>query len=123
MFTHRLSFTRLFFPPQSQLELYAMALLSMVDMVSDVMMIFRYWSSGKLSYALGTLVCITLNLTVQSLLLILTWDKEKQSCANQLREQLFVWTLIRPGVDAFRVSTNAGESVRGGAEKSHLRVN
>ena len=84
-----------------------MAFLSMFDMASDLAMIYRYTNSsqkGANSYALATGICVGLSLSIQAIGLFLI--NRKLPLLTQLREQLFVWTLVKPSIDAFRVATH-----------------
>ena len=48
------------------------------------------------------MICIGLNLSLQSIIVLGTKPLDKQ-----LKEQAIVWTLIKPGVDAYRMATKA----------------
>eukprot|EP00518_Triparma_eleuthera_P022167 CAMPEP_0197568442 /NCGR_PEP_ID=MMETSP1320-20131121/37322_1 /TAXON_ID=91990 /ORGANISM="Bolidomonas sp., Strain RCC2347" /LENGTH=420 /DNA_ID=CAMNT_0043130717 /DNA_START=71 /DNA_END=1330 /DNA_ORIENTATION=+ len=85
------------------------AMLSVIDMISDIIMIFRYKAQGNDSFALASLLCVLLNLVGQSALVFLanrnlpTW--------RQIREQGIVWTCTKPGFDAYRVSISRKREV------------
>ena len=89
----------------ARFELYGTAIVSIVDMATDVMMITLYYRGNESGFALASLVCVSLNLFFQTfavyvLNMNLGWKV-------QLRELLLVWTLIKPGVDAYRVAIEA----------------
>ncbi|GMI12318.1 hypothetical protein TrVE_jg7501 [Triparma verrucosa] len=74
-------------------------------MATDVMMITLFYRGNESGFALASLVCVSLNLFFQTfavyvLNMNLGWKV-------QLRELLLVWTLIKPGVDAYRVAIEA----------------
>eukprot|EP00518_Triparma_eleuthera_P020772 CAMPEP_0197549932 /NCGR_PEP_ID=MMETSP1320-20131121/3695_1 /TAXON_ID=91990 /ORGANISM="Bolidomonas sp., Strain RCC2347" /LENGTH=479 /DNA_ID=CAMNT_0043110229 /DNA_START=103 /DNA_END=1542 /DNA_ORIENTATION=+ len=102
-------------------ELYFTAFLSMSDMVSDLVMVARYYRNNEISFALASLICLGLNLTIQSAGVFLTKPLDKQ-----LKEQAIVWTLIKPGVDAHRVATKAqtqeGDAISTRADMTVARV-
>ena len=105
-------------------ELYATAFLSMFDMVSDLVMAFRYASYGKNSYAIATFVCAGISLSVQSIMTLIA--NLKFPWQHQLREQVLVWSLFKPAVDAYRVATHveqeAGSLVSSRAEMTSMKV-
>ena len=74
-----------------------------------------------MSFALASVICLGLNLLIQSVLVFLGKPLDKQ-----LKEQAIIWTLIKPGVDAHRVATKAQtqEGVAGDAraEMTAVRV-
>jgi hypothetical protein len=74
-----------------------------------------------MTYALAIAICIGLNLAIQSCSVFLTKPLEKQ-----LKEQAIVWTLMKPGIDAYRVhtkaQTQAGDAIDARAEMTGMRV-
>ncbi|GMH62687.1 hypothetical protein TL16_g10562 [Triparma laevis f. inornata] len=85
-------------------ELYGMAALSMVDMVTDILMTYRFHETGRQTFALACAACIILNLLLQALgCLMFYWNEPWH---KQLKEQFITWSCIKPGVDAYRVATN-----------------
>ena len=74
-----------------------------------------------MSFALASVICLGLNLTLQSVYVFLGKPPDKQ-----LKEQAIVWTLIKPGVDAHRVATKAqtqeGDAVDTRTEMTTARV-
>ncbi|GMH90221.1 hypothetical protein TrST_g12947 [Triparma strigata] len=87
-----------------KVELYGTAIVSIVDMGTDIMTILKFHNSGRGSYANATLACVSTNLFLQSLHVFIV--NAKKSRWIKLREQLIVFTLIKPGVDAYRASTS-----------------
>ena len=74
-----------------------------------------------MSYALASVFCIGLNLAIQSTIVFFGKPLDKQ-----LKEQAIVWTLIKPGVDAYRVATKvqtqAGDATDARTEMTGVRV-
>eukprot|EP00518_Triparma_eleuthera_P004986 CAMPEP_0182456670 /NCGR_PEP_ID=MMETSP1319-20130603/2461_1 /TAXON_ID=172717 /ORGANISM="Bolidomonas pacifica, Strain RCC208" /LENGTH=149 /DNA_ID=CAMNT_0024654979 /DNA_START=71 /DNA_END=520 /DNA_ORIENTATION=+ len=102
-------------------ELYFTAFLSMSDMISDIVMVVRYYRNNEMSYAVASVICIGLNLMLQSLAVFNTKPLDKQ-----MKEQAIVWTLVKPGVDAYRVATKSqtqeGDAVDARAEMTGIRA-
>ena len=90
-------------------ELYLTAILSFSDMVSDIVMIFRYTTEGKINYALASLVCVGSNLLLQAL--TARRQNKKLPWYKQLREQAFVWLLLKPAIDLYRYEENRKEKM------------
>ncbi|GMI18588.1 hypothetical protein TrLO_g8969 [Triparma laevis f. longispina] len=63
-------------------------------------MVMKFTLQGRSNFALATAACIGLNIGLQSLFAFM--NNMKKPVAIQLREQLIVWTLVKPGVDAYR---------------------
>ena len=57
----------------------------MFDMISDIVMFERYNINGKTKYAVATLVCITINLLVQTAATLLIHTK--RPWWRQIKEQ------------------------------------
>jgi len=74
-------------------------------MVTDLIMVFEYSGKGKASFAMATLACIGLNISLQSASTY--FQRQERSASQHLKEQLFVWTLVKPGVDAWRVASDS----------------
>ena len=74
-----------------------------------------------MSYALASVICLGLNLTIQSIIVLTSKPLDKQ-----MKEQAIVWTIIKPGVDAHRVSTKIqtqeGDAVDTRSEMTGIRV-
>jgi len=79
------------------------ALLSMMDMITDMGVINTYQTSGNTSGANSLIAMIGSSLAVQ---LLFTYIQNiKKSKWVILRESAFVVTFLKPAVDAFRVAT------------------
>ena len=74
-----------------------------------------------MSYALAIAICLGLNLMIQSGMVFFSKPLDKQ-----FKEQAIVWTLMKPGVDAYRVATKAqaqeGDAVNARSEMTGARV-
>ena len=74
-----------------------------------------------MAYALASVICISLNLTLQSVGVFFTKPLDKQ-----LKEQAITWTLVKPGVDAHRVATKSqtqeGDATNARADMTAARV-
>jgi len=86
-------------------KLFAVAALSIGDMFTDILMIFEYFKSGDDKYGWAALACVLVNLSCTSILTYL--NNRALTKRKQLKEQFFVWTLIKPGVNAWRVANNS----------------
>ena len=82
------------------LLLYTSAFLSMFDMATDITILARYYSQGKSISCYAIIICVFLNLLLQSCFVFL--QNRDEPLKKKIREQLFVWLLIKPGIDAFR---------------------
>ncbi|GMI43721.1 hypothetical protein TrCOL_g13532 [Triparma columacea] len=89
-------------------KLFFAALLSIGDMLTDIMMIVQYFRTRSMwGYAWASLGSLFTNLTLQALLSF-TQNRAKP-WKRQLREQFYVWSLVKPGVDAWRVASGAAQ--------------
>ena len=79
------------------------ALLSIMDMITDLGVIKTYQASGNTSEANSLIAMIGSSLAVQ--LLVTYTQNHKKSKWVILRECAFVVTFLKPAVDAFRVAT------------------
>ena len=73
-----------------------------------------------MSYALASVICLGLNLAIQSGMVFSSHPLDKQ-----VKEQAIVWTLIKPGVDAHRVAkaqTQEGVIADTRSEMTTIRV-
>ena len=91
----------------ANLELYGTAVLSMADMATDLVMISRFSASNNSGFALASSICIGISLLLQSI--AVHAQNKKQPLCKQVTEQLIVWSCVKPGVDAYRVSTEKSE--------------
>ncbi|GMH96462.1 hypothetical protein TrVE_jg10144 [Triparma verrucosa] len=84
-------------------------LLSFFDTTSDINMIFVYYADGRKGFARAILASILLNIALQ---LFLVYQQNKnQPKSNIFREILAVFTLTKPGINAYRVSRGAEAEV------------
>jgi hypothetical protein len=85
-------------------KLFFAALLSIGDMVTDIMMIVQYFQTRSLwGYAWASLGSLLTNLTLQALATFA--QNRAKPWKRQLKEQFYVWSLVKPGVDAWRVAS------------------
>ena len=83
-------------------KLFVAAALSIGDLFTDIVMVVEYLGRGERGYAMATLISIFVNLLMQSWVAYI--QNRSQSRRRQLKEQLYVWALVKPGVDAWRVA-------------------
>eukprot|EP00520_Triparma_pacifica_P018212 CAMPEP_0118632278 /NCGR_PEP_ID=MMETSP0785-20121206/358_1 /TAXON_ID=91992 /ORGANISM="Bolidomonas pacifica, Strain CCMP 1866" /LENGTH=564 /DNA_ID=CAMNT_0006523035 /DNA_START=84 /DNA_END=1777 /DNA_ORIENTATION=+ len=81
-------------------KLFVAAALSIGDLITDVIMIVEYYGVG---YATASLASLLANLFLQSF--ASGFQNRGLPLNGQLREQLYIWTLVKPGVDAWRVAS------------------
>ena len=74
----------------------------MIDMVLDIVVMINYYTRGDYGFAWAYFVCISSNLVLQSLFIIFAY--RKKTTWENIREQLYVWFLVKPAVDVYRVS-------------------
>ena len=98
-------------------KLFVAAGLSIMDMVTDVTMVFEYARENQWGYAWATLGSLLFNLCFQSI--ITFFQNRTKRKRRQLKEQLYVWTFIKSGVDAFRLASGSDEN---GRKQKHLQV-
>ena len=79
------------------------ALLSIMDMLSDIYVITSYYAEGNDSGASALMAMILVSTAIQ--LLIVVAQNHKKSKWVLFREIMFVLTCAKPAVDAFRVAT------------------
>ena len=68
-------------------------------------MVTEYFGQGERNYAFATIGSISLNLLFQSLIAFM--QNRAKAPRRQLKEQIYVWTMIKPGVDAWRVASGS----------------
>ncbi|GMI45976.1 hypothetical protein TrCOL_g5820 [Triparma columacea] len=87
-------------------KLFFAALLSIGDLITDIVMIVEYFQTRSLwGYAWASLGSLLTNLTFQA---IGTFTQNRaKPWQRQLKEQFYVWSLVKPGVDAWRVASGA----------------
>jgi len=102
----------------AKVKLFVAAALSVGDMMTDIYMIFEYLWQGEEGYAWTTLGSLVANVVIQSLTVY--FQNKKLPWKRQIWEQLYVWTFVKPGVDAWRVASETeqelGKLVHPGAE-------
>ena len=85
------------------------AALSMLDAVTDLYVISKYYSNAGLrGQANAMLAMIVTNMGVQMLLVL--GQYKKKSLKVKVKEVLICLFFLRPGVDAYRMSTNHKDS-------------
>jgi hypothetical protein len=90
------------------MRLYTGAGLSMLDLLSDLYMIYTYKMTGQTGTALGLASMVGLCIFWQLFVVILNNKKAPRRVA--LRETLIVLTGIAPGIHAMRVGNGAQQS-------------
>ena len=81
------------------------AALSMLDAVTDIFVILKYYNTeGLRGQANAMIAMVTTNMGIQ-IILVLALHKKK-SWKVKMKEVLICLFFLRPIVDAFRVSTN-----------------
>jgi hypothetical protein len=87
-------------------KLFFAAALSIGDLVTDIVMIVEYFQTRSLwGYAWASLGSLLTNLILQALITFV--QNRAKPWQRQLQEQFFVWSLVKPGVDAWRVASGA----------------
>ena len=85
------------------------AALSMLDAVTDIYIITKYYNTeGLRGQANAMLAMIATNMGIQ--ILNVLGQYKKKSWGVKAKEVLFCLFFLRPAVDAFRVSTNHEDS-------------
>ena len=85
------------------------AVLSMVDAMTDIYVILKYYRSGVLeSQANAMLAMIVTNTGIQIFVALVCY--KKKSWKVLVKEVLICLLFLRPAVDAFRVSTDHKDS-------------
>jgi len=94
-----------------KLRVYGGAALSITDGMTDVFVTVTYWGDETTrGAAQGILLCLVFNFLVQSVVVFI--QNRKLPPAQQIREQIHLFTLLKPAVDAYRVATGIDESTR-----------
>ena len=83
-----------------QVESYGLAVLSIVDMITDIIMITKYHAEGRQDLVTTSTICVSLCLATQSFMVYGQNAKKSKSRARQVKEQLIVFSLLNSGVDA-----------------------
>ena len=95
----------------STVRLYVGAVLGIVDLVSDAVAIVSFYSNGLLFYAHACLIVFGMSFFWQ--FIIVYYQNRRLGLKRCLLEIIFVVTAVKPGVDAFRASSNGGEQEEG----------
>ena len=74
-------------------------------MISDIVMIGWFSSKEKVGHIVATFICFLVSLCLQSVIVLIGY--KKQSCTKQLKEQVFLWLIVKPDVDAYRVANHS----------------
>ncbi|GMH80624.1 hypothetical protein TL16_g08626 [Triparma laevis f. inornata] len=90
-------------------RLLGCALLSLFDTVTDVYMIYTYWTTDQVGFAYASLASLLLNIVGQ--MVIVFFQNSHQSKRKMLREIMYVLSFTKPGVDAYRVVIGAEQGV------------
>jgi hypothetical protein len=87
---------------------YGGAAFSVMDMISDVLVITQFFKQGRMEYAVPLIGSVALNVVLQ---LAVCWFQyrglREDRWKHLLRNWLYVVTFVKPGVDAYRFSTGA----------------
>jgi len=84
------------------------AIVGMVNVATDVLVLWTYSSSGLHDYALALLAMILGSITVQIFYIFVKF--KKTNFLFKLKEAAITLLFLRPTVDAFRVCTNEGDA-------------
>jgi hypothetical protein len=75
--------------------------ISLVDMITDLVTIERFFREGRRGFAVASVCMVGLCLLLQFLLVYVQYKKRGRS--RILQESLYVLTLLKPAIDAHRV--------------------
>ena len=89
----------------AKVRLFLAAALSIGDMFTDILMIVQYFQTGESGYAWASLGSLLTNLTLQAS--VSYTQNRAKPWKRQVREQFYVWSLVKPGVDAWRVASGS----------------
>ena len=93
----------------AKVKLFVAAALSIGDLMTDIMMIVLYFRTGESGYAWASLGSLLTNLTLQAM--VSYTQNRAKPWKRQVREQFYVWSLVKPGVDAWRVASGSAHEV------------
>jgi len=72
-------------------------------LLSDIVMITKFHADGSQNFGTASTACVSLCLGMQS---IMVYDQDsKKLRGRQVKEQLIVFSLLKPGVDVWRSAT------------------
>ena len=80
------------------------AALSMLDVITDIYIISKYYTKGLRGQANAMLAMIVTNIGIQ--ILIVVGQYKKKSLKVKMKELLICLFFLRPAVDVYRLSTN-----------------
>ena len=101
----------------ASLRLYFGAGLSVLDMISDLIMISKYFENNNSGFAFSIIAMLSLNICGQ--IFLATVQQGRNGAKALLLEVFYIVTCLAPGVHAFRVAR--GEEA-GGSEKVDHRT-
>ncbi|GMH74002.1 hypothetical protein TrLO_g9738 [Triparma laevis f. longispina] len=84
-------------------------LLSTFDIITDIYMIYTYYSASENGFAVATLASLASNLGVQ--LLLVFFQTRKQSLRRMFREMMYALTFAKPGVNVYHVMLGVEQEV------------
>ncbi|GMI39514.1 hypothetical protein TrCOL_g11746 [Triparma columacea] len=87
----------------AKVKLFVAAALSMGDLFTDIMMMIQFFGMKEPGYAWATLASILANLFLQAILV--HFQNRTFPLRTRIWEQVYVWTMVKPGVDAWRVAS------------------
>ena len=88
----------------AKFRLYTGAALSIMDMVTDVFTIIRFFEEGKSGFALASLAFIGASIFIQFVCVFA--QNKKRGAKVLLYEMLIVVCMIKPAIDAMRVAND-----------------
>ncbi|GMH66329.1 hypothetical protein TrLO_g3245 [Triparma laevis f. longispina] len=92
-------------------ENYGLSAISIIDMISDIIMVVQFTQAGRTGFSLATVSCLSLNIGFQSITAFVSF--RKQSLYVQLCEQMYIFFLVKPAVDVWRVRNSESPSITG----------
>ncbi|GMI05785.1 hypothetical protein TrVE_jg12810 [Triparma verrucosa] len=90
-------------------RLFGGAALSTFDTLTDIYMIYIYYSTGESGFANATLISLFMNIAIQ--LAFVFFQNMRQSKQRMFKEMMYVLTCTKPGIDAYRVVIGAEQEV------------
>ncbi|GMI30561.1 hypothetical protein TrCOL_g2212 [Triparma columacea] len=93
----------------AKVKLFVAAALSMGDLFTDIMMVIQFFGMQEPGFAWATLASILANLVFQAILV--HFQNRTLPLRTRIWEQVYVWTLVKPGVDAWRVASGTEHEV------------
>ncbi|GMI32515.1 hypothetical protein TrCOL_g3266 [Triparma columacea] len=93
----------------AKVKLFVAAALSMGDLFTDIMMVIQFFGMKEPGYAWATLASILANLFLQAVVVL--YQNRALPLRTRIWEQVYVLTLVKPGVDAWRVASGTEQEV------------